>query len=95
MNRSVWKGPFIEKLLLTKIIKFHNHKKKPISLRSRKSTILPSFVDRTFFVYTGNQWSTLNISDKMVGHKFGEFAMSRCRYVFKKKKRKSKSFFWY
>ena len=43
-------------------------------------------------VYNGKQWSLLTITDKMVGHKFGEFAISRGRYAFKKKKKRNKCY---
>ena len=75
MSRSCWKGPFIEKSLLTKIIK--SQTKKALTVRCRSTTILPSFIDKNFMVYNGKQWSLLTITDKMVGHKFGEFAPTR------------------
>ena len=87
MSRSCWKGPFIEKSLLTKIIK--SQTKKALTVRCRSTTILPSFIDKNFMVYNGKQWSLLTITDKMVGHKFGEFASTRNKPKPKKgKKRK-------
>jgi small subunit ribosomal protein S19 len=75
MSRSSWKGPFIEKSLLTKVIK--SQKKKALAVRCRSTTILPAFIDKNFMVYNGKQWSLLTVTDKMVGHKFGEFAPTR------------------
>jgi small subunit ribosomal protein S19 len=86
MSRSCWKGPFVEKSLLTRVIK--SQKKKALAVRCRSTTILPSFVDKNFMVYNGKQWAPLTVTEKMIGHKFGEFAITRARYAFKKKKKK-------
>jgi len=88
MSRSCWKGPFVEKSLLTKVVKSQN--KKALTVRCRSTTILPSFIDKNFMIYNGKQWSLVNVTEKMVGHKFGEFAISRGRYAFKKRKKRNK-----
>lgn len=85
MNRSKWKGPFIN----FKNITLEN-KKKLIPLISRNSTIIPKLIGLKFNVHTGNNFTEVSISKEMIGHKFGEFSQTRGRFSFKKKKKKSK-----
>ena len=78
MSRSVWKGPFVEESLLKKIDKQKtNPTKKPIKTWSRKSTIIPDFVGISFLIYNGKKFIPITISEDMVGHKLGEFAITR------------------
>ena len=78
MARSVWKGPFVEESLIKKVEKERsNPNKKPIKTWSRKSTILPDFVGISFLIYNGKKFIPITISEDMVGHKFGEFALTR------------------
>ena len=77
--RSVWKGPFIDNNILDEIYKLYksNKRKVPIKLVSKNSVIFPSFVGLTFFISNGKKFSTLTINENMVGHKFGEFVVTK------------------
>ena len=70
MSRSLKKGPFVDHHLMAKVEKAVAIKdKKPIKTWSRRSTILPEF--------NGKQHVPVYVSDQMVGHKLGEFALTR------------------
>ncbi|GGA55355.1 30S ribosomal protein S19 [Nitratireductor aestuarii] len=92
MSRSVWKGPFVDGFMLSKAEKARESGRKDvIKIWSRRSTILPQFVGLTFGVYNGQKHIPVNVSEEMVGHKFGEFAPTRTYYghgADKKAKRK-------
>ena len=92
MTRSVRKGPFIDGYLLKKAETSRSSgRNEIIKIWSRRSTILPQFVGLTFGVYNGQQHIPVQVSEDMVGHKFGEFAPSRNYYghtADKKAKRK-------
>ena len=78
MARSVKKGPFIDAHLLKKVeTAASTRDKKPIKTWSRRSTILPDFNGLTIAVHNGRQHVPVYISDNMVGHKLGEFALTR------------------
>ena len=78
MARSVKKGPFVDAHLLKKIETAQATKdKKPIKTWSRRSMILPEFIGLTIAVHNGNQHVPVYITDQMVGHKLGEFALTR------------------
>jgi small subunit ribosomal protein S19 len=79
MARSVWKGPFIEPYVLAKAEKVRASGKtgQIIQIWSRKSTIIPDFVGYTFGVHNGKKFIPVLITEEMVGHKFGEFALTR------------------
>jgi small subunit ribosomal protein S19 len=78
MARSVWKGPFIDGYLLTKVEQTRaSGKNTPIKTWSRRSTILPQFVGMTFAVHNGNKFIPVLVTDNMIGHKLGEFAQTR------------------
>lgn len=78
MPRSVKKGPFVEHNLLDKIDKMNNqNQKKIVKTWSRASTILPDFVGHTIAVHNGNKMIPVYITENMVGHKLGEFAITR------------------
>ena len=78
MARAVWKGPFVEESLIKKVEKQKNDPaKKPIKTWSRKSTIIPDFVGVSFLIYNGKKFIPITVSEDMVGHKLGEFAMTR------------------
>ena len=53
-------------------------------------TILPQNIDRNFFIYNGKNFISIKISEEMVGHKFGEFAITRKKPVHKSSKKKRK-----
>ena len=78
MTRSLKKGPFVDHHLLAKTEKaVANKDKKPIKTWSRRSTILPEFVGLTIAVHNGRQHVPVYVNENMVGHKLGEFAMTR------------------
>jgi small subunit ribosomal protein S19 len=78
MSRSVWKGPFVDGYLLKKAEVAKNASRStPIKTWSRRSTILPDFIGLTFQVHNGKTFVPVNVSEEMVGHKFGEFAPTR------------------
>ena len=78
MTRSIWKGPFVHPSLLKKIDKLKDStNKKPIKTWSRRSMIIPSMVGLTISVHNGRQHVPVFINEDMVGHKLGEFAMTR------------------
>ena len=78
MSRSIKRGPFCSDDLFKKVDKAKKNKDtKVIKTWSRKSTILPEFVGLTFAVHNGKQFIPVYVSESMVGHKLGEFAMTR------------------
>ena len=78
MPRSVRKGPFIDYHLLEKIDKVKKSgDKKIIKTWSRRSTITPDFVGLTFAVHNGKKFIPVFISENMIGHKLGEFSITR------------------
>ena len=81
MARSVWKGPFVDGHLLKKADRVRESgRNEVIKTWSRRSTILPQFVDLTFGVHNGNKFIPVSVSEEMVGHKFGEFSPTRTYY---------------
>ena len=78
MARSIRKGPFIDQHLINKVAAAIKAKsKKPIKTWSRRSTIVPEMIDLTIAVHNGKDHVPVYITDNMVGHKLGEFAMTR------------------
>ncbi|MBL9029285.1 MAG: 30S ribosomal protein S19 [Caedimonas sp.] len=78
MARSVWKGPFIDGYLFKKADALRDSgRKEVIKTWSRRSTILPQFVGLTFAVHNGQKFVPVYVTEEMIGHKFGEFAMTR------------------
>jgi small subunit ribosomal protein S19 len=78
MGRSVKKGPFVDHHLMKKVDAARaTSDKRPIKTWSRRSTILPDFVGLTIAVHNGKQHVPVYISENMVGHKLGEFALTR------------------
>ena len=78
MPRSIKKGPFIDHHLIKKVDKaVEENNRKPIKTWSRRSMILPDMVGLTIAVHNGRQHVPVLISDNMVGHKLGEFALTR------------------
>ncbi len=78
MSRSVKKGPFIDVGLIAKIEKLDSiRKKEPIKTWARRSTISPEFVGHTFLVHNGKQHISVYVTEEMVGHKLGEFSLTR------------------
>jgi small subunit ribosomal protein S19 len=78
MARSVKKGPFVDHHLMKKIEAARGTSdKRPIKTWSRRSTIVPDFIGLTIAVHNGKQHVPVYITENMVGHKLGEFAMTR------------------
>ena len=81
MGRSIWKGPFVDGYLLKKAEAARSSgRHEMIRIGSRRSTILPQFVGLTFGVYNGQKHIPVNVTEEMVGHKFGEFSPTRTFY---------------
>ncbi len=78
MARSIKKGPFVDAHLLKKVETVRaTSDKRPVKTWSRRSTVLPTFVGLTIAVHNGKQHIPVYISENMVGHKLGEFALTR------------------
>lgn len=78
MARSLKKGPYIDQKLLKKIEKLNDTgQKKVIKTWARRCTIPPEFVGHTIAVHNGIKFIPVYISENMVGHKLGEFALTR------------------
>jgi small subunit ribosomal protein S19 len=78
MARSVKKGPFVDHHLMTKVDKARSaNDKRPIKTWSRRSTIVPDFIGLTIAVHNGKTHVPVYITENMVGHKLGEFALTR------------------
>lgn len=78
MARSVKKGPFVDSHLLKKVEKMNkSSQKKPIKTWSRRSVILPDFVGHTFSVHNGKIFISVFVTENMIGHRLGEFALTR------------------
>ena len=78
MARSVWKGPFVDAYLLKKVeAVLASGRKDVIKTWSRRSTILPQFVDVTFGVHNGRKFVPVFVTKDMIGRKLGEFSPTR------------------
>jgi small subunit ribosomal protein S19 len=78
MARSVKKGPFVDGHLIKKIqTAIAAGDKKPIKTWSRRSTVLPDFIGLTVAVHNGKQHIPVYVTENMVGHKLGEFSLTR------------------
>ena len=78
MARSLKKGPFVDDSLMKKVNKLNaDNKKEVVKTWSRRSTIFPDFVGHTFAVHNGKEFIPVYVTEEMVGHKLGEFALTR------------------
>jgi small subunit ribosomal protein S19 len=78
MPRSIKKGPFVDAHLLQKVAKASaTNDRRPIRTWSRRSMIVPDMVGLTIAVHNGRQHIPVLVSENMVGHKLGEFAVTR------------------
>src|SRR6185295_17654642 len=78
MARSVKKGPFVDYHLTAKVGAARStNDKRPIKTWSRRSTIVPEFIGLTVAVHNGKQHIPVYVTENMVGHKLGEFALTR------------------
>lgn len=94
MARSLKKGPFVDISLMKKALQMQDEStkgNKVIKTWSRRSTIVPEFIGLTFAVHNGKKFIPVYVTDNMIGHKLGEFALTRTYYghgADKKAKRK-------
>ncbi len=78
MGRSLKKGPFVEASLVAKVEKAAKEgSRKPIKTWSRRSMITPDFVGHTLMVHNGKVFNSVYVTENMVGHKLGEFSLTR------------------
>lgn len=78
MGRSTKKGPFVDQNLLKKIGQLDSTgSKQQIKTWARRSTISPEFIGHTFLVHNGKAHIQVYVTEDMVGHKLGEFALTR------------------
>lgn len=78
MSRSIKKGPFIQDSLMKRILEMNKKgEKKVIKTWSRSSTIFPQMVGHTIAVHDGRKHVPVYITEDMVGHKLGEFVLTR------------------
>jgi len=80
MPRSLKKGPFVEKYLAKKIAaaqKETNPNKRVITTYSRRSMVIPDMIGLTMAVHNGRKFIPVFVNEQMVGHKLGEFALTR------------------
>ncbi|NDC83310.1 30S ribosomal protein S19 [bacterium] len=78
MGRSLKKGPFVDLSLLKKVEGMNRlGEKKLVKTWSRRSTIVPDMIGHTFAVYNGKKHISVYIQESMIGHKLGEFALTR------------------
>ncbi len=78
MARSIKKGPFVDAHLQKKIEAARaTHDKRPIKTWSRRSTVLPDFIGLTIAIHNGKQHVPVFMTENMVGHKLGEFSLTR------------------
>ena len=77
MARSIKKGPYVAEELMKKVKDANEKKKEVIKTYSRRSTIFPEFVGHTFAVHNGKEHIPVYVTEDMVGHKLGEFALTR------------------
>jgi small subunit ribosomal protein S19 len=78
MGRSLKKGPFADERLVARVEQLNRaRQKKVLKTWSRRSTILPEFVGHTLAVHNGKKFIPVYITENMVGHRLGEFALTR------------------
>ena len=78
MGRSIKKGPYVQDVLLKRVVAMNEAgEKKVLKTWSRSSTIFPDFVGHTFAVHDGRKHVPVYVTEDMVGHKLGEFAPTR------------------
>ena len=78
MARSLRKGPFVDEHLIQKVLKAQDsNDRKPIKTWSRRSMISPDMIGLTIAVHNGKQHIPVYVTENMIGHKLGEFAVTR------------------
>ncbi|MFH1291594.1 MAG: 30S ribosomal protein S19 [bacterium] len=78
MSRSLKKGPYLDEKLMKKVKKMKDNKQnQPIKTWARASTITPEMIGMTFLVHNGKDFLNVLVEENMVGHKLGEFSLTR------------------
>jgi len=78
MARSLKKGPFVNEKLYRKVeLLTQMGKREPVRTWARNCTIVPEFVGHTFLVHNGRTFHSVFVTEDMVGHKLGEFSITR------------------
>ena len=78
MGRSIKKGPYVDEKLLARVEELNrSRQKKVLKSWSRRSTIVPEFVGHTLAIHNGKKFIPVYITENMVGHHLGEFALTR------------------
>lgn len=78
MSRSAKKGPYVDERLYRRVEKLNQmNKREPLKTWRRACTIVPEFVGHTFKVHNGRQFLDVFVTEDMVGHKLGEFSITR------------------
>ncbi|BBB24524.1 small subunit ribosomal protein S19 [Isorropodon fossajaponicum endosymbiont JTNG4] len=78
MARSLRKGPFVDEHLIKKVlVAQEKNDRKPIKTWSRRSVVVPEMIGLTIAVHNGRAHVPVSINENMIGHKLGEFAMTR------------------
>ena len=77
MARSLKKGPFVDHHLIKKVEAAGSNTKKPIKTWSRRSMVLPDMIGFTIAIHNGKNHVPVLVNENMVGHKLGEFALTR------------------
>ena len=85
-KRALWKGPFVDHTLFHEVRLSTNFF---IKTTSRNSVILPFLIGKTINVHNGKFFLPLLINEDMLGHKLGEFILTRLRHIYKKKIKKN------
>jgi small subunit ribosomal protein S19 len=91
VSRSVKKGPYVDESLLNKVMEMNKDgEKKVVKTWKRSSTIFPQMVGHTIAVHDGRKHVPVYVSEDMVGHKLGEFVLTRTFKGHKETEKKSK-----
>ena len=78
MGRSLKKGPYVDEKLLGRVDELNrSRQKKVLKTWSRRSTVMPEFVGHTLAVHNGRKFIPVYVTENMVGHRLGEFALTR------------------
>jgi small subunit ribosomal protein S19 len=78
MGRSLKKGPYLDEKLMERIEELNRtRQKKVLKTWARRSTIPPEFVGHTLAVHNGRKFIPVYVTENMVGHRLGEFALTR------------------
>ena len=78
MGRSLKKGPYVDLKLMKKVQKnIESGSTEPIKTWARACTISPEFIGQTFLVHNGKEFKPVQVTENMVGHKLGEFSLTR------------------